>query len=54
MGTQDRTVEVSSYRTLAIAVIARAVKDAQQGDRDAREFLSGGAALDFWRNWLRA
>lgn len=48
-----QTVEIAAYRTLAIAVLARAVRDAKEGDRDAREFLAGGPALDFWRAWLR-
>jgi hypothetical protein len=48
----DKPVEVAAYRQLAVAVIGRAIRDARDGDRDAREFLAGGPALDFWRTWL--
>lgn len=48
-------IEVTAYRKLAAAVVGRAVLDSRGTDEaadEARAFLRGGPALDFWLDWL--
>lgn len=51
--TTLHSTDFAGYRQLAAAVIARAVKDARQGDPEARAFLGGTEGdLRFWLEWL--